>query len=90
MILISITQEQINQMIALAKKFEEDEKIQLEKPKAKNALEKHCNEMLKTVKSADLKKKVNEALSYYRSNDESLSKDDILRLLNSLKLNSDS
>ena len=45
--------------------------------------------MLKNVKSADLKKKVNEALSYYRSNDESLSKDDILRLLNSLKLNSD-
>ena len=73
-------------MIATAKKFEQDDKIQLEKLKAKNVFEEICGQTLKTTKSNDVKVKVNDMLSYFKSNDKELSKEEILKLIDNLKL----
>jgi len=79
-----LSQEQINHMFLLAKKFEEDDRIEMEKLKAKNLLEEYCNQKLKTIKSEAFKKQINHTLEL--SKDENLTKDSMLMLLNSLKL----
>jgi molecular chaperone DnaK (HSP70) len=79
-----LSQEKINHMILLAKKFEEDDRIEMEKLKAKNLLEEYCNQKLKTIKSEAFKKQINHSLEL--SKNENLTKDSMLMLLNSLKL----
>ncbi len=81
-----LTQEKINHMIEAAKRFEQDDKIQLEKSKAKNALEEICNQKLKTNTTNDVIDKVKDALNYYKLNENDLSTEEILELIKNLNI----
>ena len=59
-----LSQEQINKMILLAKKFEQQDKIQFEKVKAKNSLEEYCSLQLKTNQNKEISSKLKQTLNW--------------------------